>query len=254
MAEGTGRSKQEAKHQAAANLLKIVEKDMEKPGEFSKLEMNNRTEIDYVGTLLDICVKRNLPVASFELIDSHGPSHAPSFTYECTVSHLKKKGTHSSKKGAKQVAAKAMFDLIQEMYPDDQKILVPVNVAMEAEETRTSSLFKSYREWKNSDSKFIPGVKLADRHNFFVNLQPEKYQKALAVLDVAETDKEKAHLLADALGFPLEVFRVFGEDCELTVLELECDFETVHVGTEEHVYRDFISYMKIMLNMNPLRT
>uniref|UniRef100_A0A6B2EGQ0 Putative staufen n=1 Tax=Phlebotomus kandelakii TaxID=1109342 RepID=A0A6B2EGQ0_9DIPT len=250
-AEGSARSKQEAKHIAAGNLLMILGQDIESL-RVATVEKISRAEQDYVGTLLDICIRRNIPIAKFECISSCGPSHAPSFTFKCEMSQISKTATHSTKKGAKQLVAKAMLDLVQEMFPDDQKILVPLDEAMQSDQERTDQIFKSYREWKNSDSKILPGVKLADRHNFFVNLPPETYARAMNVMAMQETDQEKVHLLADALGYKLNVSRELGENGELVVLELACDFETVHFGYVQHIYRDFLSYMKIMLNLNSL--
>uniref|UniRef100_A0A1B0C9S1 DRBM domain-containing protein n=1 Tax=Lutzomyia longipalpis TaxID=7200 RepID=A0A1B0C9S1_LUTLO len=202
VAVGSARSKQEAKHLAASNLLALIEND----SETYVVPFKKVAETDYVGTLLDICVSRNFPIAQFVQVDACGPSHAPSFTFKCEVAKMQKTATHSTKKGAKQLVAKEMIDLIQQMYPDDKKVLVRVADAMDHEQERTDGLFKSYREWKNSDAKVLPGVKLADRHNFFVNVEPQKYANAIAVLQMNEPDEEKAFLLAKALGFELIVY------------------------------------------------
>ncbi|XP_059610598.1 RISC-loading complex subunit tarbp2 [Phlebotomus argentipes] len=248
-AEGSARSKQEAKHEAARNLLSALGFDVQSLG-LAVTEKVNRADSDHVKTLLDICLTRDLPMAQFHCIDARGPSHAPAFTLKCEVSQLTKTATHSTKKGAKQLVAKAMIELIQEMYPDDQKILVPLAMAAQQSQERQDRIFKSYRDWKNSDSKILPGVKLADRHNYFVNVPAETYARAVEVLQRDETDKEKAFLLAKALGHELKTSKEMGEQGELVILEMSCDFETCHFGYEQHVYRDFISYMTVMMNLN----
>lgn len=249
----TAQSKKKAKHLAAINLLKILEVDFE-----AQFETGNFPKVDIISTLLDTCKKRNLPMASFELVNTQGLPHSPTFTYKCTLSHHTEIATNFSKKAAKQEAAKAMLSLVQETYPDNKSILEPLELVMETEEIRTANLFKSYEKFAEpmeTDSKFISGVNhFPDRCNFFVNLPPEKYHKALAVLTTPGTDKEKVQLLADALGYALKIYRIPGNKCQLTVLELECNFETVHVGTEEQVYHDFLFFMKIMLNTDPLIT
>ncbi|GAB0088863.1 interferon-inducible double-stranded RNA-dependent protein kinase activator A homolog [Sergentomyia squamirostris] len=244
-AEGTGPSKQEAKHLAAANLLTILGDDITTLSTPDSI----RPEKDNVVTLLDICVARNLDKAVFETIDARGPSHAPSFTVQCKVANIVRVAKHSTKKGAKQLAAKAMLEVIQSVYPEEKKVLVPLEQSMKNNEERNSYLFKNYREWKDSDQKSVLGLKLADRHNFFVNLLPDRVARALSVFSLHETDKEKVHLLADALGFPLKIYPENSvEGPPLIVLELTCDFETTTIGTEETVYRDFLTYMKVMLH------
>uniref|UniRef100_A0A1L8DGT8 Putative staufen n=2 Tax=Nyssomyia neivai TaxID=330878 RepID=A0A1L8DGT8_9DIPT len=245
IAEGSAPSKQEAKHIAAALLLQKIEKDWQTLN-IASYEKVNRAESDYVSTLMDICIQGNHPLASFTEIDARGPSHAPTFTYRCEVGEIKRTAEHTTKKGAKQLAAKEMVDVIQKMYPDNKKVLVPLSEAKKMEEEQTQRKFKNYREWKNSDLKTLPGVKLADRHNFFANLadtDPEKYANAMLVFQIAEPDEEEAHLLAKALGYKLFVTNEPG----YTVLEMDCDFETVHIGQRHHIFRDFLSYMRVML-------
>lgn len=110
-AEGSGRSKREAKHEASANLIGVLSKidrfkhkipvDLQTP--------TPATRVDAVGTLLGICVQRNWPVAKFDVMQACDEPYRPEFTVICQMAHIKRTGTASTKKGAKQIAAQAMF-------------------------------------------------------------------------------------------------------------------------------------------------
>jgi dsRNA-specific ribonuclease len=90
-------------------------------------EMKNSTgqiiERDAVSELLNICVQRNLPKAEFELLNASGPSHAPEFTYRCHVATMQKTASHSTKKGAKQLAAQKMLTTVQEVIKREKKLI-----------------------------------------------------------------------------------------------------------------------------------
>lgn len=114
-AVGSGRSKKDSKHEAAVNLinkLKLLPKfkdDLVIVPDIQRCQV----DADAVGSLLDICIQRNLPMAHFEIIQATGAAHSPDFTIECRVSSIIRRGTFSTKKGAKQIAAQEVLKVIQ---------------------------------------------------------------------------------------------------------------------------------------------
>jgi len=113
VSRGTGKAKKDAKHDAACNMLKVLAQHMPDVHDV-KISSSYAQERDAVSELLNICVQRNLPKAEFILECASGPSHSPEFKVVCCVATMKRSASHSTKKGAKQLAALKMLESIQE--------------------------------------------------------------------------------------------------------------------------------------------
>lgn len=68
--------------------------------------------------LKDICAENNLQDPEYVAVSDIGPPHARIFTFQCVVSSFKEQGTATTKKQAKQIAAKKMLDRIQNLVKD----------------------------------------------------------------------------------------------------------------------------------------
>uniref|UniRef100_A0A673AHU8 Double-stranded RNA-binding protein Staufen homolog 1 n=1 Tax=Sphaeramia orbicularis TaxID=375764 RepID=A0A673AHU8_9TELE len=107
---GKGRTRQLAKHDAAAKALKVLQKEpmlQQLPvmnGEPEE-ENLNKSEISQV---FEIALKRNLPV-NFEVLKEEGPPHMKSFVVRVTVGEFTGEGEGKSKKIAKKLAAAAVL-------------------------------------------------------------------------------------------------------------------------------------------------
>ncbi|XP_060898958.1 double-stranded RNA-binding protein Staufen homolog 1 isoform X2 [Labrus mixtus] len=107
---GKGRTRQLAKHEAAAKALKVLHKEPilqqlpEVNGEPEE-ENLNKSEISQV---FEIALKRNLPV-NFEVLKEEGPPHMKSFVVCVTVGEFTGEGEGKSKKIAKKLAAAAVL-------------------------------------------------------------------------------------------------------------------------------------------------
>ncbi|KAK7916571.1 hypothetical protein WMY93_012332 [Mugilogobius chulae] len=109
---GKGRTRQLAKHDAAAKALKVLQKEpmlqelSEMNGEEEDEEENlNKSEISQV---FETALKRNLPV-SFEVLKEDGPPHMKSFVVRVIVGQFTGEGEGKSKKIAKKLAAAAVL-------------------------------------------------------------------------------------------------------------------------------------------------
>ena len=99
--------RQIAKHTSAELILnKFIKNEDEIPSE-TTCESNSISE------LLDYCVLKGYHKPDFRCISSCGPSHSPSFTFECTLNSIKRTAEAGSKKLAKQLSAKAVLDIIK---------------------------------------------------------------------------------------------------------------------------------------------
>lgn len=68
---------------------------------------------DAVRALRDLCVQRDYPLPTFEMIQQAGPPESPQYTFECRVAQIVRMATDITKKKAKQLAAQQMIEIIQ---------------------------------------------------------------------------------------------------------------------------------------------
>ncbi|XP_053989742.1 RISC-loading complex subunit TARBP2-like [Hylaeus volcanicus] len=135
-ANGTGRSKKDAKHEAANAMLQAIAAHRGYPQlPASPAQSPLRTPlpptvpesqrlppnvpfVNAIGALQDICLENNLEEPDYVLISDVGPPHAKIFTMQCLVATFKEVGIARTKKQAKQDAAKKMLDKITDLVAD----------------------------------------------------------------------------------------------------------------------------------------
>lgn len=126
VAVGTGRSKKEAKHNAAEMAItKLSQQQVERQlpdtlillrshGEPVASPFNSQVTRNYVGELAELCATNQLPAPLYNEVMAEGPSHAPSFTLSCCVSQFTETAQASTKKQAKHCVAKKMLARVEE--------------------------------------------------------------------------------------------------------------------------------------------
>lgn len=247
-AGGDGLNKQAAKHEAALNLIKELRQLPTFAADLSKAFVVPRpalsSEGDAVCMLLDLCVQRDWPIAQFNVQQAFGSAHAPEFRVECRVASMVRVGTFSTKKGAKQIAAQAMLQVVQSLPQDESDQQV-----MKMSDDLPEKHVKTYRELRKSDVKTIPGTKLCDRHKFFEKLDPADKAKWHTILfELSETPREKVFLMCQALGWKSKVTRVDDHPAgNVKLFELQgCNYDMVMAGPEPQLYDDVLEYFKDM--------
>ncbi|CAB1354023.1 unnamed protein product [Coregonus sp. 'balchen'] len=113
---GKGRTRQLAKHDAAAKALKTLQKEpillQQLPGTNGEDTENfNKSEISQV---FEIALKRNMPV-NFEVLKEAGPPHMKSFMVRVAVGEFCGEGEGKSKKMAKKLAATAVLEELRRL-------------------------------------------------------------------------------------------------------------------------------------------
>ncbi|CAG9759471.1 unnamed protein product [Ceutorhynchus assimilis] len=126
-ASGSGSSKQISKHQAAHNaLMRLKELGIYVPAEnpVASFKVPLRDEgspfepaLNCIVELGYITTENKLPCAEFVEISSVGPPHKREFTFDCKMASLTTTATASTKKMAKQIAAKEMIEKLKELLP-----------------------------------------------------------------------------------------------------------------------------------------
>lgn len=252
---GHGKSKKDAKHEAAINLLTILKNIPEYQSSLlgmSDFKALPRLECsdgrDAIGQLLDICVSRDWPLATFTVQQACGAPHSPSFTVECRIASLVRIGNFSTKKGAKQIAAQEMLDVIQRMYANESSMEGQSSQIATMTDVPASKHVQTYRELKKSDVKTYLGIKLCDRHRFFQNLKPEQKAKIREVFDMCDSAEEKVALMCRSLHWEYRISPVVGHRLgPVKLFELlGTNFDMVISGLEPALYDEIIDYVSIM--------
>jgi len=132
--EGTGASKQQAKHKAAEALLEVLKGrnafgyELRHVIETVANPNENRISKNAVGDLQDFVESKNWPNPVYDQIHEEGPSHAKIFTFQCTVSYRKEYGTSGTKKQAKHQAAAAMLTHLKKLSGEETMALARISV------------------------------------------------------------------------------------------------------------------------------
>ncbi|XP_078092662.1 double-stranded RNA-binding protein Staufen homolog 1 isoform X6 [Mustelus asterias] len=115
--QGKGRSRQAAKHDAAAKALKALQNETLP----SKLPTVNGKEPDdddlnksEISQVFEIALKRNMPV-NFEVIKESGPPHMKSFVTKVVVGEFSAEGEGKSKKISKKAAAIGVLEELKKL-------------------------------------------------------------------------------------------------------------------------------------------
>uniref|UniRef100_A0A182PJI6 DRBM domain-containing protein n=1 Tax=Anopheles epiroticus TaxID=199890 RepID=A0A182PJI6_9DIPT len=263
-ATGVGRSKQEAKHEAAWQLIRLAlelppdeEDEMvataaEERGSLAALELG----MDRVSQVRDICIQRNFPLPEFELVRNYGPSHAPVFEYECRIREIVRRGSHSTKKGAKQIACQEMIKTLQSMPVEDHGMqMLSLDQAINEVEENEENVIRSYREYTQSDNKKKLGVTIADRHRFFLELPQERIDDARQLLlNETETIQEKCYRIAQVLGLKAKItiansnILTTNGGAMNTFELINPDYDCFIAGIGETFFKNVYEYFLCMLN------
>lgn len=257
---GIGRSKKDSKHAAALKLLKLLACHGERAVNLD--DQQTVSSSDKVTEVRDICIQRNFQVPEFECVRSSGPSHAPEFEFECRIGSIVRRGVHNTKKGAKQAACHEMIKTLQAMPIEENMMQVQsLDQAAKMAVDEDEHIIRNYREYKNSDIKKKLGVKIAERHNYFVELDREKIDAARSLaMDETINIQEKCSLIPRTLGLKFEMKL---EDSQLhmdngrklfsfELMNSEYDCFIFGLGNEfyESVYRYFTTMLNFTFKQN----
>lgn len=183
---------------------------------------------------------------SFEVQQASGAPHAPSFTVVCQLASVKRQAKFSTKKGAKQLAAKLMLDIIQTFQrEDDQKQLAKLNKFVPEP---VEKVIQTYRELKKSDIKPTV-VRFDQRHNYFMRLSPEQRAEVYNILTGSDTPRNMVDLVCKEIKEPYIVDNVPDHPANLTRFILTGNYDCVFTGKDYLIWEEFVDYFKIMFHI-----
>lgn len=187
-------------------------------------------------------------------MQSGGQPHMPMFTYECQLASIKRTGTFSTKKGAKQVATRAVIEIVQNFEQNEGQQLI---VSMEAEQSDEDNIDANpplnYFELVKSGAK-LWAPRIRERHNYFLQLPKESRSEAEKILldDSSATDgtsKKKVELTCAALKLKYKVIDISNQQKEMTIFYLLGNHNCVIAAQEKDLYDRVIAHFKTMLNI-----
>nr|ABB77179.1 R2D2 [Drosophila simulans] len=264
---GNGRSKRDAKHLAAANIMRKIQmlpgmQSMTQDLSLGDLgeEMTNLNR-DMLKELRDYCVRHDMPLPCIEVVQQSGTPSAPEFVACCSVASIVRYGKSDKKKDARQRAAIEMLALISSnshnLRPDQVQVAstkkfkgTDIEETMEELEASRRKKFNSYWELKEEGNVDHTGMRLCDRHNYFKSFYPALKKVALEAIhsDEYESSKDKAMTVLNALKITPKISEVASTSMvPLLSVELNCDFDVVLIENETNIYDHIIEYFRTML-------
>uniref|UniRef100_A0A1B0G2Q8 DRBM domain-containing protein n=1 Tax=Glossina morsitans morsitans TaxID=37546 RepID=A0A1B0G2Q8_GLOMM len=252
-ADGNGRSKRDAKHLAASNIIKKLRLRHPDIDEIPQVEQTEIPTTDMIAVLRDYCVQHQHPLPTFEMVQEGGTPDAPEFIALCTLASIKRFGMSEKKKDARQKAALAMLVVIQDHNTEplerDMQIM-QLDDKIEEIEAERYHKFKTYREFTESTLGEIPGISLCDRHNYFKKFHKHLRIAAKNILaDNYECDQHKLMQLFEALKINPKISKAPSVDTlELMVcIELNCEYDVYFANLESKIYKQVLNYFQTML-------
>lgn len=200
-------------------------------------------------------MQKNFHKPDFILTEDFGPTHQPTFTYECRLDSIVRSGSASNKQQAKKLAAKNVLDILKQSYPDQEKKVMLVNDENLAKEESRRKI-TSYLEMKKLNKTGKMGTYLSERHNFFLDYKDDEFIESLiSVLKSQLEFNEKYEKFMDVLGSQWEYKLVPFYDTNMMMFDLMIDFDQFTVtltAKKEDMPKTIINYFMYMLHLTPV--
>uniref|UniRef100_A0A1A9WQG3 DRBM domain-containing protein n=1 Tax=Glossina brevipalpis TaxID=37001 RepID=A0A1A9WQG3_9MUSC len=187
---GTGKTLQQAKHDAAAQALQVIKakiNDQEQSSKEEKDDGDEKSGKSPISVVFEIGSKRGLPV-DFKVLREEGPAHMRKFTTACVVGSIATEGEGTGKKNSKKRAAQKMLEELRKLPP-----LEPAASPVKRHKLKTSER-KVQKRYGNK-----PGQPMTDKSNPIVKLlqwhQVHGEKEPIFELITEDSNKEKPHLL-----------------------------------------------------------
>ncbi|KAJ8981622.1 hypothetical protein NQ317_000850, partial [Molorchus minor] len=248
VATGTGRSKKDAKHAAAKNLLDLLvgkltpELANQTNGTPGATDITNQVVSPYddkvmgnpIGWLQEMCMSRRWPPPSYDMEHEEGLPHERQFTIACQVLKFREVGTGKSKKLAKRMAAHKMWQALQDL-PAEGSSLPPGFESDEDLSAKLSNIKDRYVGLKDSKITKL-GTQQSNKVSQFHRTLKNSSGKKIGRLAVISNDGPVAYseeLLTTQLFTIAMNVKDFNFVQFLQDIATEQQFEVTYVDIEE---------------------
>lgn len=225
---GDGKSKKEAKHDAAAALLKKMQKDT---GSFEIQDVDiaspysGSIKENFVGMLDDICFNNKIPFPTFIPISEKGPPHARVFTMQCQISCCKETAVARTKKQAKHLVAQQMINRIA-------KIMGDKFIPLSEKTTEFEDLHPISKTIESGMYRHDFSIPIGDLHNMFFH-KMEEFPLPKDFLDLYLKPDE----FFENLGNPRESLEKLVKEIE-GVIKTYCPTKETLIGAFQETEKD----------------
>ncbi|XP_023031532.2 uncharacterized protein LOC111518565 [Drosophila willistoni] len=264
-ADGNGSSKRYAKSAAAQKILENITPYTE------EISIDDKTP---VSVLEECCTKAKYgsPIYTCKEADNG------EFLCTARLINMEKPygtGYAKTKRSAKQLAASDLINTIQSSSGWDSSIVslmrkmtvnyksnemddnfkdrkiskISVGQNLSTDKDNHKAIFNAFHKVKKRAPMDLGKVKLCDRHDYF-RLYPESLkEEAFKVLESnVGSVKERALNVLRALKLTPRITELPGKSSEKTfLLELDCDYDCVFMGSIAHIYAEILQYFRDML-------
>ncbi|XP_054282257.1 uncharacterized protein LOC128999664 isoform X1 [Macrosteles quadrilineatus] len=210
IAIGDGKTKKEAKHDAAATLLNrlLGNREFEMNG-MDFVEGNHKEGVDiaspytgsikmnFVGKLDEICVLNKIPIANYTLASEEGPPHARIFAMKCTLGKFSEVAVARTKKQAKHLVAQKMIDKME-------KLLKERFIPAQENEEPAEEIVRDQEKIKNGNFIHDWSYEVKQLHNIF-HVRKDEVQLPSIFVSLPEKPEEFYKLMEDPMTFLEEV-------------------------------------------------
>lgn len=195
---------------------------------------------------------------SYEEKSMVGEPHRRQFTFSCKVGGMEFDGTASTKKEAKQIAAKAMLYYFEEMLKENasefskssssgSEIVVPWVIPL-LELPSVEQVLDDYRRMRKPHIKpVVDGLRY--RKNFFLKLPEANRREAQKILMDHDylPSMDIVDLAFKALNLKYKIDSL--PENALRFSLVDCDYDCVICGHRFELFEKIIQYLKTMLNV-----
>lgn len=178
-------------------------------------------------------------------MEASGEPHRPEFKVICRLSSIKRTGKYSTKKGAKQIAAQAVLDVVQNFSDIDRNQQLARVDAEPAEK-----IFRTYYELKKADIKPVV-IRLRHRHRYFQDMSEVDFHQAVDILskDTISTARDKIDLVCKALKFEYDIKNIPDQPTNKMFVIMSGNYDCVLVEESGALCDRVIDYFKTMMNI-----
>lgn len=203
IAVGTGRSKKEAKHDAAKTILKKLQEQQEQDDLAEEVmdvssPYKGKLQENAIGALQELCLSNDIQVPEYKVVGDEGPPHEKQFTVMCQVSKLEETAVARTKKQAKQLAAFTMLNRLKtsmghmlNMSTTDKSEPSDKKYDSDPDTEVVVNKFKELGSLATNTRRIPFGQKISEYHLVLKNLDGELLKK------LKEGDKELEEEISD---------------------------------------------------------
>lgn len=272
IAEGVGKTKKEAKQNAAENMLSLLARcnkisilppatkvknvqistptkicESISPSkmqvELTQLTQSSPDYVNYVGQLQEFFMQQSVQNVSYKVVEESGPPHERIFTIEVSLGSLRERGTAQTKKIAKQKAAK---NLLQLLHP---------NKNMEKTEQNNNSNSKQLNKQELEDNIRKLGTEISKHVISKPKLPIVEMSKKAQTLYLTQTNKKIVRhdfLLKDIHNSFQEIYSSKISYIIKQKIKFVRDTHTNNANTIREVFQDIVRVMEIKMEKGVL--